>query len=125
MFLPLGPWFIAMPAGRCIKTPSADPVYVYQDVLVAIDKDREINNGQPSFHARIMRWLAPEPGQTIVHIGAGTGYYSAILAMLGRAGALLLHRDLVDGGFLAGAAQLRNACRVSLSIGKKLSIRNS
>lgn len=82
MFLPSGPWHIATAAGRYIETPCADPRYLYQDVLVAIDKRREINNGQPSLHARFMGAVAPQPGETVVHIGAGMGYYSAILSML-------------------------------------------
>jgi hypothetical protein len=36
-----------------------------------------------------------------------------------------VHRDFADRAFFDGAAHLRNASRVSLSIGKKLSMRNS
>lgn len=82
MFLPPGPWHVATQAGQYIETPSTDVSYLYQDVLVAIDKDRQINNGQPSYHARLMSLAAPMPGEIVVHIGAGTGYYTAILAML-------------------------------------------
>jgi protein-L-isoaspartate(D-aspartate) O-methyltransferase len=82
LFLPPGPWHIATGSGGYIETPDADPRYLYQDVLVALDTERGINNGQPSAHARFMSTMAPQPGETVVHIGAGAGYYSAILSML-------------------------------------------
>lgn len=61
---------------------SDDPVVLYQDALVALDPARGINNGSPSLHALWLDRLAPRAGERIVHIGAGTGYYSAILARL-------------------------------------------
>ena len=98
MFLPPGPWQIEAAPGGYVETPNADLRFLYQDVLVAIDQKRGINNGQPSAHARIMAHLEPRPGETVVHIGAGTGYYTAILSMLvtpgGRVDAFDLHEDL-------------------------------
>lgn len=83
LFLPPGPWHIfAVLGGRYVETPSTDAWYVYQDVLVAIDKDRGIHNGQPSIHAAFMSAVEPQPGETLIHVGAGTGYYTAILSML-------------------------------------------
>jgi protein-L-isoaspartate(D-aspartate) O-methyltransferase len=98
MFLPPGPWHVEAGAGGYIETPNADLRFLYQDVLVAIDRERGINNGQPSGHARFMGQLEPRPGETVVHIGAGTGYYSAILSILvapgGRVAAFELEEDL-------------------------------
>ena len=82
LFLPPEPWHIYVLTGCYVETPSRDSRYVYQDVLVAIDKDRGIHNGQPSIHAAFMSSVEPRPGDTLVHIGAGTGYYTAILSML-------------------------------------------
>jgi protein-L-isoaspartate(D-aspartate) O-methyltransferase len=65
-----------------VALPSNDPVYAYQDVLFALKQERGVNNGSPSLHARMMHALNPAVGSTIAHIGAGTGYYSAILAEL-------------------------------------------
>ena len=84
-FLPPGPWKIQIEAGY-IDTPSADPVYIYQNVLVALDAGKGINNGEPLLHARWIGAVAPGPGETVTHIGAGTGFYTAILSMLVRPG---------------------------------------
>jgi protein-L-isoaspartate(D-aspartate) O-methyltransferase len=76
-----GPWKIHTEGGY-IETPSDDPRYLYQDILIAIDASRGVNNGQPSLHARSLASVGPRPGERVLHIGAGTGYYSAILAAL-------------------------------------------
>lgn len=85
-FLGPGPWtVIVIPwtsGRRAIETPSADPVHLYQNHLVALDRDKGINNGEPLLHAMWMTKVAPKPGEHITHIGAGTGYYSAILSRL-------------------------------------------
>jgi protein-L-isoaspartate(D-aspartate) O-methyltransferase len=57
-----------------------DPRALYHDLVVALDEEKEINNGQPSLWARIFDDVAPQPGEHVLHIGCGTGYYSAILA---------------------------------------------
>ena len=76
-----GPWPICVVPGY-IPTISDDPKLLYQDVLVGLATDRGINNGQPSLHARCLDACAPTVGECVVHIGAGTGYYTAILAAL-------------------------------------------
>jgi protein-L-isoaspartate(D-aspartate) O-methyltransferase len=90
-YLGPGPWdLLAAPAGLPLAyraTPDADPIHLYQDVLVAIDSARHIHNGQPSFLAWLIDALAPAEGTHVVHVGCGTGYYTAILAeMVGPRG---------------------------------------
>lgn len=63
-------------------TPDARVEHLYDDVLVAIDPARQLNNGQPSAHARWMDAAAPRPGEAVLHVGCGTGYFTAILAEL-------------------------------------------
>lgn len=81
-FLGSEPWTITDLTGAPTTLPSNDPVYAYQDVLFVLSSGRGVNNGRPSLHARLLDALSPQPGQTVVHLGAGTGYYSAILAQL-------------------------------------------
>lgn len=86
-FLGPGPWQILRWDRGYEKAPSADPVYLYDDVVVAIVPERNLNNGQPSFLAALIAGSAPRPGGHAVHIGIGVGYYTAILARLvGRTG---------------------------------------
>jgi protein-L-isoaspartate(D-aspartate) O-methyltransferase len=81
-FLGSGPWRIFAVDGGYISTPNDDPVFVYQDTLVALDEARGINNGLPSLHANCLNAVLPRAGETVIHVGGGSGYYSAILAHL-------------------------------------------
>ncbi len=81
-FLGPGPWQIVRWGRDYVETPSADPVYLYTDDLVGILPERNLNNGQPSLHAMLIASAAPQPGEHAVHVGAGVGYYTALLADL-------------------------------------------
>jgi protein-L-isoaspartate(D-aspartate) O-methyltransferase len=80
-FLPPGPWHI-MVERRIVETPSADPAHLYQNALVVLDRQKGINNGEPFLHAAWIGAVAPQPGETVVQVGAGGGYYTAVLSML-------------------------------------------
>ena len=98
-YLGTGPWPI-LRHGTSVPSPSADPVYLYTNDLVAIDPARRLNNGQPSLHARLIACAAPASGEHAVHVGAGVGYYTAILAELvdssGRVTAIEVEPDLAS-----------------------------
>jgi protein-L-isoaspartate(D-aspartate) O-methyltransferase len=56
-------------------------------VLVAIDASRVLNNGQPSGLAGWFDTLGLRNGERVVHVGCGTGYYTAVLAeIVGQTG---------------------------------------
>jgi protein-L-isoaspartate(D-aspartate) O-methyltransferase len=77
-----GPWWLKLGAHPYVQTPDDDPAFLYQDFLVALDRERGINIGMPSAHAH---WLAAcniKQAETVLQIGAGSGYYTAILAHL-------------------------------------------
>lgn len=85
-YLGPGPWKIFRWTGYQ-ETPDSDPAPLYDDVLVGLIPERLLNNGQPSGHAMWIEAADPKPGEHVVHIGAGVGYYTAILAhMVGRSG---------------------------------------
>lgn len=86
-FLGPGPWLVRRWLRDYVPTPDDDPVYLYTDDLVALVPERRVNNGQPSLHASLIHHASPAAGQHVVHVGTGTGYYTAILAhMVGASG---------------------------------------
>jgi protein-L-isoaspartate(D-aspartate) O-methyltransferase len=102
-FLDPGPWLVIGWQGNWgdyITTPSADPAFLYLDHVVGILPERHLNNGQPSLHAKLIAAAGPLPGEHVVHIGAGTGYYTAIMAHLvgpsGRVTGIELDPGLAD-----------------------------
>lgn len=105
-FLSPGPWHVIF-EGHAVRTPDADPIHLCQNVLVAIDRDKGINNGEPSLHARWLGAVAPQPGEAVVHVGAGGGYYSAILSRLVDPGGEVIAYEVEQ----ALAAAARENCR--------------
>ncbi len=84
-FLGPGPWLAVSWRDDYVRTPSADPVYLYTDNVFGLIPAGHINNGQPSGHARWIAAASITEGDDVVHVGAGTGYYTAILAQLAGA----------------------------------------
>ena len=80
-FLGPPPWFLGA-GGNGLWSATSDPADLYRDELAALDRAKGINNGQPSLHARCIVALAPGRTEHVLHAGAGTGYYTAILAEL-------------------------------------------
>lgn len=80
-FIGPGPWKVLSAAGY-IETPSDDPAFLYQNVAVALLPEKRINNGEPMLHAACLASLDITEGETITHVGAGSGYYTALLARL-------------------------------------------
>jgi protein-L-isoaspartate(D-aspartate) O-methyltransferase len=107
-FLGPGPWRIVSPeavitgAARYRTTPDDDPRHVYHNVLVALDPERNLNNGQPSGIALWLDALDPRPGERFVHVGCGVGYYTAIAAEVVGPGGRVLALE-VDAGLAARA----------------------
>jgi protein-L-isoaspartate(D-aspartate) O-methyltransferase len=101
-FVGPGPWKVFAFAGGYIETPSDDLAFLYQDILVALVAERRIHNGEPSLHARCLAALQPRPGEAAIHVGAGTGYYTAIMAhLVGPAGSVAAYE--IDEGLAAQA----------------------
>jgi len=94
-FLPPPPWTVISMGDATRTSEIAD---IYDNVLVAIDRERGINNGEPALHAAWIDVVSPQPGEMVIHVGAGTGYYTAILSLLvlpgGRVEAFEYEADL-------------------------------
>ncbi|MBO0766220.1 MAG: methyltransferase domain-containing protein [Hyphomicrobiaceae bacterium] len=85
-FLGPGPWQTVLwprtGSDAYIATPSADPAWLYMDCIFAILPERHVNNGQPALHAKLIAEAPIKDGDHVVHVGLGTGYYTAIMAHL-------------------------------------------
>ena len=88
-FLPAGPWtvlsdsadgYMLMAGIRTRPTADADPARVYHNLAVAIDPERHLFNGQPATLAVWIDTLDLAAGMRVLHIGAGLGYYTAVMA---------------------------------------------
>ena len=83
-FVGAGPWRVrsSMDMAEYWTTEDGDPRAVYHDVLIALDEKRQINNGQPSLWAFLLDQLDVAAGEQVLHLGCGTGYYTAVVAEL-------------------------------------------
>ena len=100
-FVGAGPWRVRSPMDMAEywTTEDADPRRVYHDVLIALDESRGINNGQPSLWAFLLDQLDIAKGARVLHLGCGTGYYTAVVAELvghGKITAIEIHPGLAE-----------------------------
>jgi protein-L-isoaspartate(D-aspartate) O-methyltransferase len=67
-----------------------------------------MNIGQPSLHAHCLDALPPQSGQTVLQVGAGSGYHTAILAdLVGSRGQV--HAFEIDPELASGATHGRES----------------
>lgn len=77
-----GPWRIFHFADGYWTTADADPRRLYHNILVALDEGRGLNIGEPMLWARHFDRIGVREGSRVLQLGAGSGYYTAILAEL-------------------------------------------
>jgi protein-L-isoaspartate(D-aspartate) O-methyltransferase len=104
-FLRPGPWTVLSDSAesylmgsqagvRTCMTPDADPGRVYHNIAVAIDADRRLFNGQPGTLGAWIDMLDLVKGARVLHVGAGLGYYTAIIAeCVGPAGRVVAYES--------------------------------
>lgn len=122
-FLGAPPWQISSPEARALSWSGLrdssyvtvnDPRDLYHNVVVALDRAKDINNGQPSALARWIDALALKPGDRAFHLGCGVGYYTAIIAeVVGPSGSVVgleLQEDL------AARAKENLACYANVTV---------
>ena len=87
-FLGPPPWLLGSAEARAVSAAGMlqmsyvtveDPRDLYHNVVVSLDRSKDINNGQPG---SLARWIeaALKPGDRAFHLGCGVGYYTAIIA---------------------------------------------
>ena len=102
-FLGPPPWHLGSAESRALSAAGMaqlsyiavdDPRDVYHNVVVSVDREKDINNGQPSALARWIDALALQPGARVYHLGCGVGYYTAIMAEVVGSGGSVVGLDL-------------------------------
>jgi len=112
-YLGSGPWKVRT-GNNYIVTPTEDPTFVYQDVLVALKSEENLNNGQPSMHAAFLNALGVSVGNVVIHIGTGTGYYTAILAELVGSSGMVYGYEIDEELALLASENLRDRNNVEI-----------
>lgn len=108
-FLPPGPWVVTSEGdsfglrsgqGAARRTADADPQRVYHNYSIAIDAKRELFNGAPGVVVPWIDALELKRGSRVLHIGAGLGYYSALIGHVvgssGRVVAIEIDAELAE-----------------------------
>ncbi|WP_158240453.1 protein-L-isoaspartate O-methyltransferase family protein [Telmatospirillum siberiense] len=89
-FLPPGPWIVEAADGGFYATEDCDPGRILHAVGVAIDTSRDLVSANPARIARMIEAAGIVPGETVLHVGAGLGYFSAVMAeLVGPAGRVI------------------------------------
>ena len=87
-FLGPGPWQLGSAQGRAEAVgleqlsyvTVEDPRDIYHNVVVSLDRAKDINNGQPGSLGSWIDSLGLKRGERVYHLGCGVGYYTAIIA---------------------------------------------
>jgi protein-L-isoaspartate(D-aspartate) O-methyltransferase len=100
-FLGPGPWTMrGAIEGGAYSSGGDDPVLVYHNVAIAIDPSRDLYNGHPGTIARWFEDLGIPRGTRVLQIGAGTGYFTAVMGHIvgatGRVWAVEVDRELAE-----------------------------
>ncbi len=107
--------FLGPPPWRLLSAfphDTDDPAQLYADLLVVLAADKRINNGSPALHAHMLHRLAVVPGDHVLHVGAGGGYYTAILAELAGPAGRVTAVEFDPALAAAAAAHLRGRPQV-------------
>jgi len=79
-FLGPPPWRITRLPNLWHREYTSEVGQIYDDVVVALDPARNLNNGLPSALTAYIDALELKEGQTVLHGGTGSGYYTALIA---------------------------------------------
>jgi len=126
-FLGPGPWQIGSAETRAMSIAGLgplsyitveDPREVYHNVLISLDRAKDINNGQPGSLGRWIDALELKPGARAYHLGCGVGYYTAIMAeVVGQKGNLV-GLELQPGLAARAKENLRGYRQVEIEAGE-------
>lgn len=116
-----GPWKYRSPlAGFTLpvrETPDADIKWLYNAVLLVLDEEQGINIGDPGLWSRLLVCADVKSGARILQVGAGVGYYTAILAHLAGSEGRVLAYEVEAALAERAAANLANRPNIEVRHG--------
>jgi len=62
-FLGPGPWLVPAVGGGDTLTADADPAHIYKNVLVSLDREKRLNNGEPGYYTALLAEMVGPSGQ--------------------------------------------------------------
>jgi protein-L-isoaspartate(D-aspartate) O-methyltransferase len=125
-FLGPGPWQLGSAESRVMSAAGLaqlsyvtvdDPREVYHNVVVSLDRAKDINNGQPSALGRWIDALALKSGERVYHLGCGVGYYTAIIAEVVGASGKVVGLELQSELAERARQNLGNYSQVTVEVG--------
>ena len=125
-FLGPGPWQIGSAEGRAMSAAGMlqmsyvtveDPRDLYHNVVISLDREKDINNGQPSALGRWIDAMALRPGDRAYHLGCGVGYYTAIMAEVVGSGGSVVGLELQPDLAARARENLANYANVTVEAG--------
>jgi protein-L-isoaspartate(D-aspartate) O-methyltransferase len=122
-FLRAGPWLVRGEGGLGAplrRTPDADPRHTYHNCAIAIDPARQLFNGAPGVVAAAIDALGVAPAARVLHVGAGLGYYTALLAHIAGGRGRVLAFEVDEALAAEAAANLASMPWVDLRCGDSL-----
>ena len=83
-FLPPGPWTLEGLDGSYFRSPDEDPRHILHAVGVAISRGDGVplHCANPAVVAKTIEATGIKTGDRVLHVGAGLGYFSAVIAQL-------------------------------------------
>lgn len=113
-----GPWKLRSPLTgfNAVITPDDDPRRLYNSALIVLDEEKGINIGSPALWANVLARANIKPDASILQVGTGTGYYTAILSEIADQGHVL-GLDVESGSTEKAKQSFKGNSRIEIRLG--------
>lgn len=121
-FLGSGPWRLMSDGLDGLVVPKGQISWLYHNSAVELNRAKRLNNGVPGWWANLLEAARVRQGDRILHIGCGTGYYTAIMATLSGPTGSVLALDVDSSNVRHAKQNLRPWRQVSVELRNGLTV---